>query len=285
MSADPLYKPIRFLHNLGVFCFVYFLLYNAFIVISYLAWAFGFNHILIFEDLDFISVAIFYFFTFIEFIVVHILIILIVFLNWIFIFWLLIIIFVPFIIIIPIPIIPFVFILPLKPLLLAIIPPFKTLTDLGTLPTLNRIFNRMFSEQMFTNFFNYFFYETMKDLKNYLADYINQVFNDVFGDQIGGFFNVQEDTVDNSQNMKNLEEVDNPEDVKTYNDYKNLHSVKSASEQIDYETQLCINMKQKFKLYNSEYLDEVSTDIDNSYSPYSECYAKAIKSYLKTNIK
>jgi hypothetical protein len=285
MSADPLIKPITFLHNLIILCFVYFLLYNAFHLFSYVSWAFGFNHILIFEDLDFLSTAIFYFFSFIEFIVVHIIIILIVTLHWIFIFWLLIIIFVPFIIIIPIPIIPFIFILPLKPLLLAIIPPFKTLTDLGTLPTLNRIFSRIFDERTFRSFVSFFLYEGAIDVSNYLAHYSNQAFTDLFGDSIGNYFIVKEDTVDNSQNMKNLENIDDPADIKKYDEYKKTESVKSASEQIDYETQLCVNMRQKFKLYNSEYLDEVSTDIENSYSPYSECYAKAIKSYLKTNIK
>jgi len=285
MSADPLLKPIKFLHNTGVYSFIYFLLHNSYILFNFFSWLFGFGHILIFQDLGLISVFLFNLAGFGQFIVVHILIILFVLLNWIFIFWLLIILFVPYIIVFPIPIIPFIFILPLKPILLAIIPPFQTLTDTGTLPTLKRIYERIFSDRFFTNFIKFFFYPTMTDIKNYLANYINEIFTDLFGDSIGKYFNVEEDTVDNSQNMKNLENIDDPEDVKKYKEYKEMPAVKSSSELIDYETNLCINMKQKFKLYNSDYGDELSADIDNSYSPYSECYAKAIKSYLKTNIK
>jgi hypothetical protein len=53
---------------------------------------------------------------------------------------------------------------------------------------------------------------------------------------------------------------------------------------IEEETNLCVNMRQKFKPYNSSYTSDVQIDADNSFSPYNECYIKAIKSYLKTSI-
>ena len=75
-------------------------------------------------------------------------------LFWIFIHWLIIITFVPIIIIFPIPIFPFIFILPLQPLMLELIPPFKVLTNTGTLPTMLKIAKRLFSEELITNTFN-----------------------------------------------------------------------------------------------------------------------------------
>ena len=277
---DPLLKPIRILHNLFIFCFVYFLCYNLYFLLNFIFWFFGFKWFLPLPLPMMISNMLFIFFAFIEYIVVHILVFLIVTLHWIFIFWLLIIIFVPFIIIIPIPIIPYIFILPLKPLLLAIIPPFQTLTDLGTIPLIYRAFNRIFTTDTVKNWF----IGSATDLKNYIFSFINEIFIDLFGDDLHKYFKVKEDTVDHSNDLKDLDEIDKKEDKETYEKYKKESSVKTNSEKIDYETQLCVNMKQKFKLYNSNYLDEVSADITNSFSPYSECYANAIKSYLKTSI-
>jgi hypothetical protein len=54
---------------------------------------------------------------------------------------------------------------------------------------------------------------------------------------------------------------------------------------IEEETDLCVNMRKKFKPYNASYTSELQTDADNSISPYNECYIKAIKSYLKTSIR
>lgn len=277
---DPLLKPIRILHNLGIFCFVYFFCYNLYFLLNFIFWFFGFTSFISFPFPLMISYGLALFFAFIEFIVVHILIFLIVTLYWVFIFWLLIILFVPFIIVIPIPIIPYVFILPLKPLLLAIIPPFKTLTDLGTIQLVYRVFTRIFTTDTIKNWFIL----SATDLTNYLFSFINEIFVDLFGDDLQKYFNVKEDTVDHSNDLKDLETIDKKEDIDTYDKYKKEQKVQTNSEKIDYETELCVTMKQKFKLYNSDYLDEISGDITNSYSPYSECYANAIKSYLKTSI-
>ena len=32
-------------------------------------------------------------------------------------------------------------------------------------------------------------------------------------------------------------------------------------------------------------MDDIQIDVDNSLSPYNECYINAIKSYLKTSIR
>ena len=208
---------------------------------------------------------------------------LLVLLFWIFVFWMLIIIFVPFIIIFPIPIFPFVFILPLKPLMLLLIPPFKTLTDLGTLPLTYRVLSRLINGEIFYNFVNYFLYPTGSDVANYLYFNVNQIIQEAFGYDIEDYFKPNPMINDDDLNI-NIEENDNPDDIQKYNEYKSIPNIKKGMRKIDEETNLCVNMRQKFKLYNSSYTTEMQTDAENSFSPYNECYTKAIKSYLKTSI-
>jgi hypothetical protein len=88
-----------------------------------------------------------------------------------------------------------------------------------------------------------------------------------------------------TKEMKDLETNDNPKDVDKYNEYKNDPNINEGMKKIEEETQLCVNIGQKFKPYNSSYMQDLQTDADNSFSPYNECYIKAIKSYLKTSIR
>ena len=81
-----------------------------------------------------------------------------------------------------------------------------------------------------------------------------------------------------------IETNDNPDDMNKYNQIKDTPKIKNGMQKIKEDTDLCINMSQKFKLYNSSFIDDISTDIDNSISPYNKCYINAIKSYLKTSI-
>jgi len=223
---------------------------------------------------------------FLDFIAINLIAIILVLLSWIFIFWMLIIIFVPYIIPIPIPIIPFVFILPLKPLMLLLIPPFKTLTDLGTLPLMYRIIERLFSIQLFTNFLNYFLYPTISDVNNYLYENMRQIAKDYANTDDISMFYSQDNSINPINNDDNIKEIDNtnPEDIKKFDEYKEHKNIKTGMDLIKYETDMCVKMKQTFKPYNSSYLNDVSIDMDNSFSPYSDCYAKSIKSYLKTSI-
>jgi hypothetical protein len=215
----------------------------------------------------------------------------------------LIIIFVPFVIIFPIPIFPFIFILPLKPLMLLLIPPFKTLTDLGTLPLTYKVLSRTISGEIFYNFINYFLYPSATDISNYLYFNVNQIVQEAFGYDIADYYKPKptideddeyyDDEFKNKRNddytgktkeMKDVETNDNPDDVAAYDEYKNTPNIKSGMKKIEEETNLCVNMRQKFKPYNSSYTSDVQIDADNSFSPYNECYIKAIKSYLKTSI-
>ena len=209
-----------------------------------------------------------------------------------------IIIFVPFVIVFPIPIIPFIFILPLKPILLAL-PPFITLTQTGTLPLMYSILSRLFNYNTFVNFFNYFFNPTITDLKIYFKENTLQLLNEIFYYLTGNDFNNYnfsndniDEFTDESQDGRTKEMVrdgietnDNSNDIDKYNQVKDSSKIKGGMKKIEEDTDLCISMSKKFKLYNSSFSDDISTDIDNSITPYNKCYIAAIKSYLKTSIK
>lgn len=279
--GDPLVQHIMTMHNTLIGCTLYTLCFKFCLLSSFIYWLSGLTFLNgIFSALWMLVIPLSSFLYFLDFLAVYIILILLVLLFWVFVFWMLIIIFVPFIIIIPIPIIPFFFVLPLKPLMLLLIPPFKTLTDLGTLQLVLRIFKRIFSGEFFTNFLNYFAYPSINDISDYLYENFKQIAKDYANtEDISKYYS-------QSGNEHKNEEIDtnNPEDVKKYDEYNNKPNVRSGIKLIKYETDMCVKMQQKFKPYNSSYMNDVSTDMENSFSPYNECYAKAIKSYLKTSI-
>jgi hypothetical protein len=170
--------------------------------------------------------------------------------------------------------------------MLELIPPFKTLTDTGTLPLMYRLISRLFSEQTVSNFINYYLFPSISDIGNYLYYNTNELVREISGHNIDEYF-IQDRFKNNNHDdvMKNVESNDKQEDINKYNEYKETPTIKAGMKRIEEDTELCINMRQKFKPYNSSYLSDVEIDMDNSFSPYNECYTQAIKSYLKTSIR
>jgi hypothetical protein len=282
-SPDKLTETIMILHWVFVACTAYAMLYF-FITSLFPILAFqGFNVDLKFPYISvptvFIAWVLFILSTFVA-------TLLFVILFWIFIHWLIIIFFVPIIIIFPIPIFPFIFILPLQPLMLELIPPFKVLTNTGTLPTMLKISKRLFSEEIITDTFNYFLKPTGDDLNRYFYANIKQMISEIFYYDIESVYNIPPEKCKTSKQdiINSIKTEDNSEDEKTYKEYKEISSVQKSMDKISEDTELCVSMHHKFKAYNSSYTSDISTDIENTYSPYNSCYTGAIKSYLKTSI-
>ena len=301
--SDPLTTPIVYLHNIFIICLTYYICFNIYIILINSSWFFGITQLNPFNYIPFLSPLLFILCCILYRICVYIILILLVLLFWIFCFWMLIIIFVPFVIVFTIPIFPFIFILPLKSLMLLLIPPFKTLTDLGTLPLTYKVLSRTMSGEIFYNFINYFLYPTGSDISNYLYFNVNQIIQEAFGYDLADYYkpnptiDYEDDEYDDefknkknddytgkTKEMKDVETNDNPSDANAYDEYINMPNIKSGMKKIEEETNICVNMRQKFKPYNSSYTSDVQIDADNSFSPYNECYIKAIKSYLKTSI-
>lgn len=285
--GDPLINPIMSMHSTLIICMIYIIVYNTFYymiaLITFLGLPFfkGF-----YNNIWGVIYPIFYFFLILNILAYYTFLLILVVLCWIFVFWMLILIFVPFIIIIPIPIPPFIFIIPLKSLMLLLIPPFKTLTDLGTLQLIFRVFSRIFTKGFYDNFLNSFIYPSFKDINNYLYENVKQLAKDYGNNEDISKFYSRKNVDDNEIVNNNLNEIskDNEDDVKKYDEYKKNSNIKSGMDLITYETDMCVKMRQKFKEYNSGYMDDINVDMDNSISPYSECYSKSIKSYLKSSI-
>ena len=296
--SDPLKEPFNKLNAVFICGIVYIVLYNAYYMKSLWLYFFGIGKLNFLAEIPILSPNLWWFCFILYRIAIYISLILSVLLFWIFCFWMLIIIFVPFVIIFPIPIFPFIFILPLKPLMLLLIPPFKTLTDLGTLPLIYRISSRLISGDIFYDFFDYFLYPVADDVSKYLYFNANQIVQEVSGYDIADYYlppsdenindefkNNNDDYSGKTKDMKDLETNDNPEDINVYNEYKNDPVINEGMKKIEEETNICVNVRQKFKPYNSSYTEDVQIDADNSFSPYNECYINAIKSYLKTSIR
>jgi hypothetical protein len=211
-------------------------------------------------------------------------------LFWIFVNWMLIKMLVPIIIIFPIPIFPFIFILPLRIMMLDLIPPFKVLTDLGTLPLLYRIFTRLFDPNVFNNYINDFIAPNVIDVGDYLFYHVRnlgkQYADKLYGDKpIDNNSKEGENRVkDDNENMAKMDTKDDEKARRKYDEYKETDNVKSSMDKIDQDTQICIGLNQQFKPYGASYSSEVGADMSNSINPYSKCYTAAIKSYIKTSI-
>jgi|LakMenE01Jun11ns_1017448.scaffolds.fasta_scaffold9956665_11 hypothetical protein len=295
--SDPLKDPIILMHTIFISCIGYVIVYNLYYFIKRFFWFYGISKLNIFANIPVISLILYYIFFIAYRLAIYASLILLVILFWIFCFWMAIILFVPFVIIFPIPIFPFIFILPLKSLMLLLIPPFKTLTDLGTLPLIYKISSRIGTGNIFYNFFDYFLYPTADDVSKYLYYNVNQIVQDTSGYDISDYYipsenvdiddefkNKTDDYSGKTKEMKDLETNDDPKDIDKYREYKNNPTINEGMKKIEEETQMCINIAQKFKPYNASYTQDVQIDTENSFSPYNECYIKAIKSYLKTSI-
>ena len=282
-SPDPLTSTIMTMHYVFISCVGYVILYTSIKYLGYILGLAGFN---IYFEYPLISDAIYWFLWLLLIAAGIISVLLFVILFWIFIHWLLIITFVPFIIIFPIPIFPFIFILPLQPLMLELIPPFKVLTNTGTLPYMLSISKRLFSDEFIKNTYRHFILPSTIDTKRYFYTNVRQMVSDMFYYDIQSIYDIPPEKCKKSKNdiIKSIRTDDNIEDEKKYNEYKEISSVKKSMKKIGEDTELCTSMHQKFKEYNSSYLGDILTDVENSFTPYNSCYSGAIKSYLKTSI-
>jgi hypothetical protein len=181
------------------------------------------------------------------------------------------------------------------------------LTEIGILQLVYKVISRIFDYRFFTNFFSFFVKSSFIDIADYFSYNAKQLTNEIFyylsGNNLDDFKFNNNDNNNNNDNDKGInynyksddgrtkemkddgiETNDNEEDMEKYNKIKNSQKIKGGMEKIQEDTDLCINMSQKFKLFNSSFADNLSTDIDNSISPYNKCYVNAIKSYLKSSI-
>lgn len=274
MGPDPLSSSVVFLHQVFIICVAIVVSFYVLTIIWFIADPIGATDMNVFSNIPVFSYSFYYLFWIVTKISEIIICILLVLVSWIFVFWMIIYLFVPYIIVFPIPIIPFIFIIPLKPLLLLLIPPFKVLTDLGTLPLILRFCQRLIDPQIFTNTMEYLFKPVVNDVGSYFKTHITNTINNIIGDDIKFLF---------EENFQINDEEDK-EDIKKYNDYKQNDNVKSTMQNIEEDTDMCLKLNQSFKPYNSSFISDIMTDMDNSFTPYNKCYTNAIKSYLKTSI-
>ena len=211
-------------------------------------------------------------------------------LFWIFVNWMLIKMMVPIIVIFPIPFFPYIFILPLRIMMLDFIPPFKPLTDLGTLPLLYRLLTRIIDPNVFSNFANNYIKPSITDVGDYFFYHVRNLGKE-YSDQLYGDQPIDNNSKEGEERVKkdneaisNMSGEDEEKGMKKYQEYKENDSVKSTMDKIDQDTQLCIGLNQQFKPYGASYTSEITTDMGNSFNPYTKCYTSAIKSYIKTSI-
>jgi hypothetical protein len=202
-------------------------------------------------------------------------------LTWIFIFWMVIILFVPEIILIPIPFIPFIIPIPLKRPILEYVPPFKALTDRGILPLMRRVIFRIFSEQSLKNLFVL----TFTDIYGFLFEEIKKAIERVL-------LNKQPSNLKNPGDQDFSKDIQDDEmKVRTIDDYEKENNggeeVKYENKEnqevldlINEELELCLISKKSFQTPDKNNYFQGVDDMKN----YFECYSKSIKSYIDSKI-
>lgn len=195
-------------------------------------------------------------------------------LLWIFISWMIILIFVPFLIIIPIPFIPFFVPIPLKFLMLHYIPPYRLLTERGILPLCLRLVLIFFSADSIKSKFQQSFKATFAlfydDIKKVLGEFVGKPVGTITkSDSDINQLPTVDDGTDNKRKSSKVIEEDN------------ANSNKEAMELIEEELQLCLKSKQTFTTPdNKNSVVNSASDMNN----YSECYAISIKSYIDNKL-
>jgi len=179
-------------------------------------------------------------------------------------------IFVPFIIIVPIPIIPFILPIPLKILLLI---PFQKLTDRGLLPLMRRIILGFMSEDTYKHFIksNYdvygFFYDSLKVIMNDIL-----IINEPQPEKISK--GIQDDKYKTSTIDDENEESSN-EIMKS--ESGNVKMTKKIKE----EYLLCVKSQRAMNKYGEDNgFNNSMMDNKNSF----ECNLDNMKTYLKIKI-
>jgi len=194
-------------------------------------------------------------------------------LAWIFIFWMIIKIFVPHIILVPIPIIPFIIPIPLKSLMLRFIPPFQTLTDRGILPLCLRLALLFFFSEAF-----------LKDkFGKAISDTYNVFFDDIKG-VLGEIFKKPEPEIHDKEKTPNeISTIDdgtnNEKTAKKIIDDDSKGRNKEVMDLINEELEICMKSKQSLSLPNSGILSSV-----NDFNNYAECYSRSIKAYIDNKL-
>lgn len=202
-------------------------------------------------------------------------------LLWTFVFWMLTIIFVPFVIVIPIPIIPFFVPIPLKLVILEYVPPFKILTKRGILPFIRRnIFKFLFSEDTIKKKFK----NTLIDTYGFLYDELKIIFGDLLKnvmpepEPIILSKDIQDDEHKIDINTGN-EDENTKEDENNGEDSKN----KKIQDLINEELEVCLKSKQSFLTSDLSSIESLYGKIGNI-NGYAECYATSIKAYVDNKL-
>jgi hypothetical protein len=197
------------------------------------------------------------------------LVILYIFLH-IFGFWIIIILFVPFIIIVPIPIIPFILPIPLKYLLLL---PFQKLTDRGILPLMRRLlfgfFNEKTTKHLINSYYNItdFFYDNLKELIN---DFI--IINEPRNEKISK--GLQDDKYKTST-------IDDENEETSRDIIKNESDNTKMKDKIKEEYLLCVKSRKGMNKFGEDInISNMFNDIKSDF----ECNFENLKTYMKIKI-
>jgi len=179
-------------------------------------------------------------------------------------------IFVPFLIIVPIPIIPFILPIPLKILLLI---PFQKLTDRGLLPLMRRIVFGFFSEDTYKHLIqsNYdvygFFYDSLKVIANDVF-----ILNEPHNEKISK--GLQDDKYKTST-------IDDENEEKSNEIVKSESGNFKLTKKIKEEYLLCVKSQKGMNKYGEDNgFNNSMMDNKNSF----ECNLDNMKTYLKIKI-
>jgi hypothetical protein len=196
-------------------------------------------------------------------------------LIWIFIFWMIIILFIPEVIIIPIPFIPFIIPIPLKSLLLEYVPPFKILTKRGILPLMRRIiFGIIFKESTIQDKFRGIFIETYGFLYGEIKTILGEFMIDLKTQEPENK-KISKGLQDDDYKVSTIDDgTDNAEKAKETKD-----ASANASDLIEKELELCMNSSKSFTGVGTSSSNKLMNSM-NDYSKYADCYSKYLKSYV-----
>ena len=196
-------------------------------------------------------------------------------LIWIFIFWMIIILYVPEIMIIPIPFIPFIVPIPLKSLILEYVPPFKILTQRGILPLMRRIiFGILFTESSIQDKFRGVFKETYGFLYDEIKTILGEFMIDMKLEEPESQ-KISKGLQDDNHKVSTIDDgTDNAEKAK-----ETKEASANATDLIEEELELCMKSSASFTGVGTSSSDKLFTSF-NDYSKYADCYSKYLKSYV-----
>lgn len=189
----------------------------------------------------------------------------------IFCFWIIVLIFVPFLIIVPIPIIPFVLPIPLKTLLLI---PFQKLTDRGILPLMRRIIFGIFSENSLKRHFinsTFNIYDFIYDnLKEMVGNFI--VLNEPKNEKISK--GIQDDKYKTST-------VDDENEETSKKITKEENANKEMKKRVKEEYLICVRTKNSLNNYGE---NKIAANSANNKKYELDCNFDNLKKYIKIKI-